>query len=66
MLVFFRCTFLYLSLQHIATNSSYPRHGFAYFVGRDRALRPALVFRALDPNGMEVFERVVGYQNGVT
>lgn len=22
------------------------RHGFAYFVGRDRALRPALVFRA--------------------
>ena len=22
-----------------------PRHGFAYFAGRDRALRPALVFR---------------------
>ena len=31
------------------------RHGFAYFAGRDRALRPALVFRALPSFGVETY-----------
>jgi hypothetical protein len=35
------------------------RHGFAYFVGRDRAMRPALVFRALLSFRVETYGEII-------